>query len=365
MIIGIPKEIKDHEYRVALSPEAVQQLVQSGHRVLVEKSAGEGSGCTDEAFRSAGARILSDRARLFGESELIIKVKEPQAEEYGLLQNGQVLFSFLHLAADRELTLVLLKRGVIAIAFETIQLPNGTLPILRSMSEIAGRMAVLMGAYYLQKIHGGSGVLLPGVPGVSPARVVILGGGTVGTNAARMAVGLGGQVTVFHRETERLRYLDDLFGGRITTRISDPFLIEQAVLSADLLIGAVLIAGARAPKLVNRKQVAAMRKGSVIVDVSIDQGGCVETSRPTTHSNPVYLEEGVVHYCVANMPGAYPRTATSALVHEVLPYLIKIAEKGVDQACRQDPGLAKGLNLYKGKVTHPAVAEAHGLKCEK
>lgn len=364
MIIGIPKEIKDHEYRVALSPEAVKQLSELGHRVLVEKSAGEGSGYSDSAFKSAGARILSDRARLFGGSELIVKVKEPLPEEYGLFQNGQVLFSFLHLAADRELTLTLLKRSVIAIAYETVQFPNGTLPILRPMSEIAGRMAVLMGAYYLQKIHGGSGVLLPGVPGVSPARVVILGGGTVGTNAARMAVGLGGQVTIFHRETERLRYLDDLFRGRITTRVSDASLIQQAVLSADLLIGAVLLTGARAPKLVSRKQVAEMQKGSVIVDVSIDQGGCVETSWPTTHSHPVYLEEGVVHYCVANMPGAYPRTATSALVNEVLPYLIKIAEKGVDQACRRDATLAKGLNLYKGKVTHPGVAEAHGLKRE-
>jgi alanine dehydrogenase len=361
MIIGIPKEIKDHEYRVALTPEAVSKLTHSGHRVLVEKTAGEGSGYTDQAFQSAGAKVISDCTRLFGESELILKVKEPLPQEYNYFRKGQILFSFLHLASDLELTKALLEHGVTAIAFETIQLSNEVLPVLRPMSEIAGRMASMVGAHYLQKVHGGSGILLPGVPGISPARVVILGGGTVGTNAARMAVGLGGQVTLFHRETERLRHLDDLFRGRIVTRISQPDLVHQALLSADLLIGAVLIPGARAPKLVSRKQVAAMRKGSVIVDVSIDQGGCVETSRPTTHSDPVFIEQSLVHYCVSNMPGAYPRTATAALANEIMPYLIMIAGNGVESSCDRNPALSKGLNIHHGKVMHQAVAQAHGM----
>ncbi len=365
MVIAVPKEIKDNEYRVALTPEAVATVVRSGHRVLVEPNAGQGSGYSDEAYQEAGAQIVKDRARLFGEAELIVKVKEPMGSEYPLLHKGQTLFTFLHLAADRPLTEALLERDMIGIAYETIQSPDGSLPVLRPMSAIAGRMSVLMGAFYLQKIHGGSGVLLPGVPGVPPARVVILGGGTVGTNAAQMAVGLGGQVTLFHRETDRIENLEEVFSGKIALRVSKPDLIEQAVLSADLVIGAVLVMGAKAPKLISRRLVSGMRRGSVIVDVSIDQGGCIETARPTTHSDPVYGVDGVIHYCVANMPGAFPRTATSALVNVTLPYLLKLAEKGVIAACRDDAGLAKGLNIYKGKVTHPGVAEAHGLKYEK
>ena len=364
MVIAIPKEIKDHEYRVALMPEAVGAVVRSGHRVLVEPTAGQGSGYSDEAYTAAGAQIVKDRARLFGEAELIVKVKEPMGSEYPLLKKGQTLFTFLHLAADRPLTETLLDRDMIAIAYETIQSPDGSLPALRPMSAIAGRMSVLMGAFYLQKIHGGSGVLLPGVPGVPAARIVILGGGTVGTNAAQMAVGLGGQVTLFHREADRIENLEAAFSGKIILRISKPDLIEHAVLSADLVIGAVLVTGAKAPKLISRRLVAGMRGGSVIVDVSIDQGGCIETARPTTHSDPVYGVDGVIHYCVANMPGAFPRTATAALVNVTLPYLLKLAEKGVVAACRDDAALAKGLNIYKGKITHPGVAEAHGMKCE-
>ena len=361
MVIGIPKEIKDHEYRVALTSEAVQQLTQLGHRVLIEKSAGEGSGYTDEAFQSAGAEVVPDHARLFSESELILKVKEPLPSEWKLFKKGQILFSFLHLAANRELTEALLKCGVTVIAFETVQESNGVLPILRPMSEIAGRMAAMVGAHYLQKVHGGNGTLLPGVPGVSPARVVILGGGTVGANAARMSVGLGGQVTLFHREMERLHYLDDLFQGQIITRVSQPDLIHQTLLSADLVVGAILLPGACTPKLVSRRQVSAMRKGCVIVDVSIDQGGCVETSRPTTHSNPVYIEQGVVHYCVTNMPGAYPRTATVALANEIMPFLLLIAENGVESACHENQALKKGLNILRGKIIHPSVAEVHEI----
>lgn len=364
MIIGIPKETKDQEHRVAVTPEAVGQLVQSGHRVLIEQSAGRGSGFTDEAFQASGAVVLPDRASLYDESNLILKVKEPQSDEYGLLKEGQILFSFLHLASNRELTNVLRERGVIAIASETVQGTQGVLPILRPMSQIAGRMSILVGAYYLQKVHGGSGVLLPGVPGVSPARVVILGGGSVGMNAARMAVGLGGQVTLFHQENERMRYLDELFQGQITTRISHQELLEQSLLSADLVVGAVSLVGARTPKLVSRELVASMKKGSVIVDVAIDQGGCIETSHPTTHSDPIFHEHDIIHYCVSNMPGAYPRTATQALINESLPFIMKIVELGLEAACHEDESLAAGLNLFNGKVTHRAVAEAHDFKYE-
>ena len=365
MIVAVPREIKDHEYRVALTPEAAGKIAATGCRVLVEKGAGEGSGHSDEAYRKAGADVIDDRARLFGEAELIVKVKEPQASEYGLFHKGQTLFTFLHLAADRPLTEALLRRDVTAIAYETIQAPDGSLPILRPMSEIAGRMSVLMGAFYLQKIQGGSGVLLPGVPGVSPARVIILGGGTVGGHAAQIAIGLGGQVTLFHRETDRIQPLVEMSGGKIITRIIRQDLVEQAALSADLVVGAVLVTGAKAPKLIGRKVVAGMRKGSVIVDVSIDQGGCIETSRPTTHSAPVYAVDGVIHYCVANMPGAFPRTATAALVNVSLPYLLKMVQQGVTTACRNDAALAKGVNIHQGKVTHPGVAEAHGIKMEE
>jgi alanine dehydrogenase len=360
MLIAIPKEIKDHEYRVALTPDAVAAAAKRGHRVLIERGAGAGSGFADEDYIRAGAAVVP-RDRLFADAELIVKVKEPLASERSF-RPGQILMSYLHLAADRELTEALLKTGVAAIAYETIQLADGSLPALRPMSEIAGRMAVMVGAFYLQKAHGGSGVLLPGVPGVAPARVVILGGGTVGTNAAKMAVGLGAQVTVFHPDTARLRQLEDLFFGRVITRVSQPELIEQAVLSADLVIGAVYVVGARAPRLISRTTVAGMRRGSVIVDVSIDQGGCAETSRPTTHTDPVYVAEGVTHYCVANMPGAYPRTSTRALVNEILPYVLKVADHGLDRACGDDPALALGLNLRDGRIVHPAVAAAFAGK---
>lgn len=364
MIIGIPKETKDHEYRIGLTPGAVRELTGAGHTVMVEKSGGEGSGFPDEAFVSAGASIVPDRGAVFGEAEMIVKVKEPLPDEVALMHEGQVLMSFLHLAADRDLTEALLERGVTAIAYETVQLPGGPLPILRPMSEVAGRMSCLVGAYFLQKRHGGSGVLLPGVPGVSPARVVILGGGTVGTHAARMAIGLGAQVTLFHLETERLRYLDDLFQGRITTRVSHAELIEQSIPSADLLIGAVLLPGAKTPRLVSRKLLGEMRRGSVAVDVSVDQGGCLETSRPTTHSDPTFVVDGVVHYCVSNMPGAYPRTSTMALVNECLRYVSAVAARGPEDACKEDPALRAGLNVRSGRVIHPAVAAAHGMKCE-
>lgn len=365
MVIAVPREIKDNEYRVALTPEAVGAVVRSGHRVLVEPNAGQGSGYSDRAYQDAGARMVGDRERLFGEAELIVKVKEPLASEFPLLQKGQAIFTFLHLAADRPLTEALLQRDMAAIAYETIQTPDGSLPVLRPMSAIAGRMSVLMGAYYLQKAHGGNGVLLPGVPGVPPGRVTILGTGNVGTHAAQMAVGLGAQVTLFHRETDRIEHLEAAFTGKIVLRVFEPDLIRQSVLSSDLVIGAVLVTGAKAPKLIPRSWVARMREGSVIADVSIDQGGCIETSRPTTHSDPVYRVDGVIHYCVANMPGAFPRTATSALVNVTLPYLLKLAGKGVVEACRDDTSLAKGLNIYKGKVTCPGVAEAHGMKCEE
>ncbi len=358
MLIGVPKERKDHEYRVALTPDAVGVLTAAGHRVVIETHAGDGSGFTDAEYEKAGATITARAA--VDQAEMVVKVKEPLPDERGF-RPGQILMAYLHLAADRALTEALAAQSVAAIAYETIQLPNGVLPLLRPMSEIAGRMAALMGAFYLQKTQGGCGVLLPGVPGVPPARVVILGGGTVGTNAAKMAVGLGAQVTLFHPEGDRLRYLDDLFGGRVVTRLSQPEFIEPAVLSADVVIGAVLVAGARAPKLISRRVVQMMRQGAVIVDVSIDQGGCCETSRPTTHSDPVYTVDGVVHYCVANMPGAYPRTATRALVSETLQYVLKVANLGVERACREDQALATGLNVEGGKLRHPALAAAHGL----
>ena len=367
MIIAVPKEIKDHEYRVALTPEAVSAVVADGHRVLVERGAGDRSGFPDEAYRKVGGQIVDARAALFDEAEMIVKVKEPLPSEFNLFQKGQTLVTFLHLSANRPLTELLLQRNITAIGYETIQNPDGSLPVLRPMSEIAGRMSTLMGAFYLQKVHGGSGVLLPGIPGVSPARIVILGGGTVGMNAARTAVGLGGRVTLFHRETDCLEDLNLLAAssnGKMETRFLDPELIERFVLDADLVIGAVLIPGAKAPRLVGRELVVRMRKGSVVVDVSIDQGGCFETSRATTHSDPVYDVEGIIHYCVSNMPGAYPRTATTALVNVTLPYLLKMAKNGVAAACHDEVALAKGLNTYNGKVCCAAVAEAHGFSHE-
>ena len=362
MIIGVPKEVKDHEYRVSVTPDGVQALRHAGHEVLVEPSAGVGSGYTDEQYRQAGAKIASSKEALFKDAALIVKVKEPQLSETCLFRPRQVLFTYLHLASSAELTKALLEADITAIAYETIEAKDGTLPMLKPMSEIAGKMSVQVGARYLEATQGGRGLLVGGVPGVDPAKVVVLGAGTVGSAATRIAVGMGAQVTVINLDIERLRYLDDLYQGRIVTRASTQAAIEENVLTADLLIGAVLVPGARAPKLVSRALVAKMKPKSVIVDVSVDQGGCIETTRPTTHSDPTYMMEGVLHYCVANMPGIVPRTSTQALTNATLPYLLTLAASGVDAAVRADAGLAKGVNLSQGKVTCRGVAEAHGLR---
>ena len=362
MMIGVPKEIKDHEYRVSVTPEGVRTLVQAGQEVIVETSAGVGSGYSDEEYRQSGAQIAASKEQLFRQASIIVKVKEPQLSECPLFRPGQILFTYLHLASLPELTKALLEAKVTAIAYETIEAKDGTLPMLKPMSEIAGRMSVQVGARYLEKTQGGRGLLLAGVPGVEPAKVVVLGAGVVGSAATRIAVGMGAQVTVINLDIERLRHLDDVYQGRIVTRASTQAAIEESVVGADLLIGAVLVPGARAPKLVSRALVAKMKPGSVIVDVAVDQGGCIETTRPTTHSDPVYMVDGVLHYCVANMPGIVPRTSTHALTNVTLPYLLKLASSGVDAAMRADAGLAKGVNLFQGKVTCRGVADAHGLR---
>jgi alanine dehydrogenase len=362
MIIGVPKEIKDHEYRVSVTPDGVRALRQAGHEVFVERTAGVGSGYSDDSYVQAGAKLAPSKEALFREAALIVKVKEPQLSEAPLFRPSQVLFTYLHLASSAELTKALLEARITAIAYETIQAKNGTLPMLKPMSEIAGRMSVQVGARFLEVTQGGKGLLLGGVPGVEPAKVVILGAGTVGSAATRIAVGMGAQVTVISLDVEQLRHLDDLYQGRIVTRASTQAAIEESVVTADLLIGAVLVPGARAPKLVSRALVGDMKPGSVIVDVAVDQGGCVETSRPTTHSDPLYVVHDVLHYCVANMPGIVPRTSTQALTNATLPYLLTLASSGVDAAVRADDGLAKGVNLSQGKVTCRGVAEAHGLR---
>lgn len=362
MMIGVPKEIKDHEYRVSVTPDGVRALVHAGHEVVVEPSAGVGSGHSDEEYRHAGAKIADSKEQVFHSASLIVKVKEPQLSECPLFRPGQVLFTYLHLASSSELTKALLEAKVTAIAYETVEAKGGTLPILRPMSEIAGRLSVQVGARYLEKTQGGSGLLLAGVPGVEPAKVVVLGAGVVGSSATRIAVGMGAQVTVINLDIERLQYLDDLYKGRIVTRASTQAAIEDAVVTADLLIGAVLVPGARAPKLVSRSTVAKMKPGSVIVDVAVDQGGCIETTKPTTHSDPVYVVDRVLHYCVPNMPGIVPRTSTHALTNATLPYLLKLASSGVGTAVGADAGLAKGVNLLQGKVTCRGVADAHGLR---
>jgi alanine dehydrogenase len=364
MIIGVPKEIKDHEYRVSVTPEGVRALVHSGHQVIVEPSAGVGSGYADDDYRQAGATIASSKEELFRAAALIVKVKEPQLPECPLFRPGQVLFTYLHLASSSELTKALLEAKITAIAYETIEAKDGTLPMLKPMSEIAGRMSVQIGARYLEKTQGGCGLLLAGVPGVEPAKVVVLGAGTVGSSATRIAVGMGAQVTVINLDIERLRYLDDLYKGRILTRAATQSAIDESVVAADLVIGAVLVPGARAPKLVSRSLVTKMKPGSVIVDVAVDQGGCIETTKPTTHSDPVYTLDGVLHYCVANMPGIVPRTSTQALTNATLPYLLKLASSGIDNAVRSDAGLAKGVNLFQGKVICRGVADAHGLRLD-
>jgi alanine dehydrogenase len=360
MIVGIPKEIKDNEYRVSMTPGGVHQLVEAGHTVLVETRAGEGSYFHDEDFIEAGATIVSAEA-VWTEAEMVVKVKEPLPEEYQYLRPGLVLFTYLHLAADEALTRALLESGVTGIAYETVELPNGSLPLLTPMSEVAGRMSIQIGAHYLERHEGGRGKLLGGIPGVRPANVVIVGGGVVGTNAAQMALGLGASVTLLDINIDRLRYLGEVLHGKFTTWASNPHNIMRGARFADLLIGGVLVKGAKAPKLVSREMVSQMKPGSVIVDVAVDQGGCVETTHPTTHSNPTFFIDGVVHYCVANMPGAVPRTSTYGLSNATLPYVLKLAQRGFEPAVRADPALALGVNIYKNQITYQAVAEAFDL----
>src|ERR1700743_319374 len=360
MIIGVPKEIKLQEHRVALLPSAVYQLVKRGHQVIVEKSAGAGSGYPDADYEKAGATMSNDHKEVLAKADLIVKVKEPQESECPLLRPGQILFTYLHLAASKPLTEALLKSGVTAIAYETIEV-NKRLPLLEPMSEIAGRMSVLVGGYFLAKHFGGSGTLLGGVPGVLPGKVVVLGGGASGVNAGGMAQGLGADVTILEVDLERRRFLDITLHTAHTLFSSESHLL-QILPSVDLLIGAVLVPGARAPKLISRAMLRQMRPGSVLVDIAIDQGGCAETSRATTHHNPVYVEEGVTHYCVANMPGPYARTATQALNNVTYRYIELLADLGLRDACEKQPALIGGINIMDGKVTHKAVAEAHGLE---
>jgi len=364
MIVAVPKEIKTREYRVGITPAGVRTLVEDGHRVLVEAAAGLGSGIDDAAYLAAGAEMVQSAAEVYARGELIVKVKEPLPAEYALLRPGQILFTYLHLAPARELTRALLERQVTGIAYETVELADGNLPLLHPMSEIAGRMAVQVGAHYLQKENGGKGVLLAGAPGVRPGRVVILGAGTVGSNAARIAVGMGADVTVLDVNPERLTFLDDHYGNRIHTVMSNSQNIEDEARGADLLIGAVLVAGARAPLLVSRDTVAAMTAGSVIVDVAVDQGGCVATIRPTTHDAPVYTVDGIIHYGVANMPGAVSRTSTFALTNSTLPYVRKIAGMGLEKATATDEALRRGVNTHAGRLTSEPVARALGIPWE-
>lgn len=363
MLIGLPKEIKDGENRVGLTPGAVTVLARRGHSVLVESGAGEGSFLSDEEYAQAGATIVHSAAEAWA-ADLIVKVKEPIGPEFSYLRAGHILFTYLHLAADRELTEILLESHITAIAYETVQTADGRLPLLMPMSEVAGRMATQVGAAFLEKHRGGRGVLLGGVPGVPPADVTILGGGTVGGNAAKVALGMGAQVTVLDIHHDRLQYLDDIFLGRLQTRASNEYNIEQAVFNADLVIGAVLIPGGRAPWLVTKNMLASMRKGAVIVDVAVDQGGCIETSRPTTHSNPTFVVDDIVHYCVANMPGAVPRTSTFALVNQTMTYALRIANDGLD-AVRRSQDLLHGLNVHKGRLTHELVAQAFDMPYTK
>ena len=359
MIIGVPKEIKKQEYRVALLPSAAYQLTQHGHKVVVERGAGIGSGFADEEYARAGATLLDDHAAVFEQAELIVKVKEPQPAEVSLLRPGQILFTYLHLAADKTLTEALAKSGVTGIAYETVEV-NRRLPLLEPMSEIAGRMSVLVGGYFLAKHYGGSGTLLGGVPGVLSGKVVVLGGGSAGINAARMATGLGADVTILEVDIERMRYLDITL-STAHTLYSDESHLLQMLPQTDLLIGAVLVPGAKAPKLIRREMLRLMRPGSVLVDIAIDQGGCADTSRPTTHENPVFVEEGVTHYCVANMPGAYARTATQALTNATNRYIEMLADHGLAEACQRQPALVGGINVMGGKITNQVVAAAHGL----
>ena len=361
MIVGVPKEIKISENRVGMTEAGVRQLVKEGHTVYVEKDAGLGSGILNAHYEKDGAKILDTKAEVYRLSDMIVKVKEPLPDEYELLKENQILYTYLHLAAEPRLTKVLCERKVKAIAYETIQSADGSLPLLTPMSEVAGRMATQIGAFYLQKDHGGKGVLLGGVTGVRPAKVTIVGGGVVGTNAAKMAVGLGADVTILDVNLSRLEYLDDIFEGRCTTLYSNMQNIEQAVVESDLLIGAVLIAGFKAPTLVSKQLISEMSKGSVVVDVAVDQGGCIETCRPTSHQHPTFEVDGVIHYCVPNMPGVVSRTSTYALTNTTLKYASMLAAMGVEDSVAKDPALYKGLNVYGGHVCYQAVAESLGL----
>lgn len=362
MLIGCPKEIKDQERRVGLTPAGVDSLVRAGHTVFMEAGAGLASGFTDEEYTQVGAKLLATAKEVYSAADMIVKVKEPLEPEYDLLKEGQTLFTYLHLAPDAPQTQALLKKKVTGIAYETVQLPDRSLPLLSPMSEVAGRLSIQVGARLLEAGPGGRGILLGGVPGVERANVVIVGGGNVGTNAAKMAVGLGANVTVLDISSKRLAYLDDIFAGRVQTLLSNSYNIANAVRNADLVVGCVLIPGAKAPKLVTEEMVKTMRPGSVVIDVAIDQGGSIESiDRITTHTNPYFVKHGVLHYSVANMPGAVPRTATLALTSATLPYVLRIANMGPEAACKADPALMKGLNTYNGHVTFQAVAEAQGL----
>jgi alanine dehydrogenase len=362
MRIGVPKEIKVHEYRVGLVPAGVRELTQGGHQVLIETGAGAGIGVEDDAYIAAGAGIAATAQDVFAQSEMVVKVKEPQPVECAMLRPGQVLFTYLHLAADPEQAKGLMKSGATAIAYETVTAPNGSLPLLTPMSEVAGRMSIQVGAASLQKANGGFGILLGGVPGVQPAKVVVLGGGVAGRHAAEMAVGMHADVTIVDRNLDRLRELSSTFGASLLTAYSTTETIERLVRDADLVVGAVLVAGAAAPRLVTRAMLSTMKRGAVLVDISIDQGGCFETSKPTTHADPTFVVDGVIHYCVANMPGAVPRTSTFALTNATLPYVRALADLGWQAALKRDPGLAAGLNVHAGEITHDVVARALGIE---
>lgn len=361
MIIGVPREIKSNESRVAMTPEGVRAAKLHGHEVLVESAAGDGSGFPDAMYEEAGAKLVPTAAAVWSGGEMIVKVKEPLAAEYGFLRDDLIVFTYLHLAADRDLTEALLERRTTGIGYETIELADGSLPLLIPMSEVAGRLSVQMGSWSLEKPNGGAGILLPGVSGVAPGRVLVLGAGTVGKNAIRVAMGIGARVVVIDKDPNKLRYLDDIYHGRLVTLVANIATIEAELEQADLVIGAILSAGAKAPKIIQREHLKRMRPGSVIVDVSIDQGGIAETSKPTTHENPIYIVDGIVHYCVANMPGAVPKTSTAALTNATLPYVLELADLHPLEAAKRSPALARGFNTYQGALTHPGVAEAFGL----
>ena len=363
MLIGVPKEIKPDEYRVALTPAGAEMLVGAGHELFIEKGAGEGSGFTDDFYEDAGATVLDTADEVWAKAEMIMKVKEPIEPEWPRMRKDQVIFTYFHFAASRELTEAVMASGAVAIAYETVELPTGELPLLTPMSEVAGRMAVQEGAKYLEKPQGGLGVLLGGVPGVKPGKVLILGGGVVGTNAAKMAAGMGARVAIMDIDLERLRYLDDVMPANVHGLFSTRYAIRKQVQDSDVIIGAVLVPGAKAPSLITREDLSLMRPGTVIVDVAVDQGGCVETIKPTTHNDPVYEVDGVIHYAVANMPGGVPRTSTLALTNATLPYALRLAGKGWRTACAEDPALALGVNVVDGKITYRGVAEAFDLAC--